>query len=307
MRLAQIGQLLLVSAVAAGAASAAVAKAPPPPTEALVVPTGRAPCGIAARDGDLWVGEYETGRLVRLEATSGRRIGAVRVGRYACRVAVDATAIWVTRDLAGELARVSRATGRVRPVRIGGEVFDVIRDRESVWTTSWDTGRIVRLDARTAKVTHVYEDGLKPASIALCGSSIWVGHGRGATWLTRIDPRSHRVQRVDVAAYEPDWPRCVRGELWVKAGDSVLQVDPRSGMTVGRYRIGGTPSETAAGPDGLVWVTDKERSRIHRIDDRNRQIVDSFAAGPGAFAMARAGQAMWVTSFAGADIRKYVP
>ena len=298
---------LIALALLAVLAIPASAKTPPPPTEALIVPTGRAPCGIAARDGDLWVGEYETGRLIRLDATSGRQIGAVRIGRYACRVAIDATTIWVTRDRAGQLVRISRKTGRVRTVLIGGEVFDVVLDRDSVWTTSWDTGRIVRLDSRTAKATRIYVDGLKPASIARCGGSIWVGHGRGATWLTRIDPRSHRVQRVDVALDEPDWPRCVRGELWVKAGDSVLQIDPRRGTLLGQYRIGGTPSETAAGPDGLVWVTDKERSRIHRIDAVNRRVVDWFASGPGAFAMARAGQAMWVTSFAGADIRKYVP
>jgi len=35
--------------------------------------------------------------------------------------------------------------------------------------------------------------------------------------------------------------------------------------------------------------------------------LDSFSAGPGAYALARAGDAMWVTSFAGADVRKFVP
>jgi hypothetical protein len=34
-------------------------------------------------------------------------------------------------------------------------------------------------------------------------------------------------------------------------------------------------------------------------------VVNSFAAGPGAFSLARAGGAMWITSFAGADIRRY--
>lgn len=33
----------------------------------------------------------------------------------------------------------------------------------------------------------------------------------------------------------------------------------------------------------------------------------SFSAGPGAFALARAGDAMWVTSFAGSDVRRFDP
>jgi hypothetical protein len=54
-----------------------------------------------------------------------------------------------------------------------------------------------------------------------------------------------------------------------------------------------------------VWVTDKERSLVHRVDPKRVVLVDSFAAGPGAYSLARVGGAMWITSFAGADIRRY--
>jgi hypothetical protein len=74
---------------------------------------------------------------------------------------------------------------------------------------------------------------------------------------------------------------------------------------LGRLRLGGTPAEAAAGPDALVWVTDKERSLVHRVDPKRVVLVDSFAAGPGAYSLARVGGAMWITSFAGADIRRY--
>jgi hypothetical protein len=54
-----------------------------------------------------------------------------------------------------------------------------------------------------------------------------------------------------------------------------------------------------------VWVTDKERSLVHRVDPVNRRLVDAFAAGPGAYALARTGDAMWITSFAGSDVRRF--
>jgi hypothetical protein len=56
-----------------------------------------------------------------------------------------------------------------------------------------------------------------------------------------------------------------------------------------------------------VWVTDKQHSVVHRIAPDGQRALGSFPAGPGAFALARAGSAMWVTSFAGTDIRRYVP
>ena len=52
-------------------------------------------------------------------------------------------------------------------------------------------------------------------------------------------------------------------------------------------------------------MTDKEHSLVHRIYAEAATVVDTFAAGPGAFALARAGDSMWVTSFAGRDVRRF--
>ena len=298
-----LAAVLLVAAFAATAS----AKLPPPPSEAVVVPTGRAPCGIAARAGSLWIGVYETGRLVQLDDRTGRLEGSIDVGPWACRVAVGPAAVWVTRDRPGEVVRISRGTGRVHRMLVGRGAFDVLLAARSLWTTSYDTAAIARFDPVTRTVVRVYKDGPKPAGIASCGGRLWVGHGDASTWLTQIDPSSNAMRRVDVVHRAPGWPRCVRGELWVTTADSVLQMNPRTGALVGHYRLGGTPAEAAAGPDGLVWVTDKERSLVHRIDGANRHVLDSFSAGPGAYTLARAGDAMWVTSFAGADVRKFVP
>jgi streptogramin lyase len=203
--------------------------------------------------------------------------------------------------------RIPRGTGRLRRVRVGAGAFDVVLARGAAWVTSFDTGTVARIDAATSRLTRVYKDGANPAGISSCGGRIWVGHGRAATWLTSIDPRTQRLRRIEMGTTNPGWPRCIGGELWVTTSDSVLRVDATSGKIVGRLRLGGTPAEAAGGPDGLVWVTDKERSLVHRVDPTRVVPVDSFAAGPGAYSLARANGAMWITSFAGADIRRYVP
>jgi streptogramin lyase len=74
---------------------------------------------------------------------------------------------------------------------------------------------------------------------------------------------------------------------------------------IGRLRIGETLGDLAAAPDNLVWVTDKQHNVVHRVDPEGTGIVDSFLAGPGAFALARTGDTMWVTSYAGSDVRAY--
>jgi streptogramin lyase len=303
MRLARV---LVGAAVLLAWTAAAGAKGPPAPVETMVVSTGAAPCGVvAARDGQVWVGVYGTGKVLSIDSRRGRVTTTIPVGRWACRVAVGPAAIWVTRDQAGKIVRISRGSGRRRQLNVGVGTFDVLLARGSAWVTSYEIGTVAQIDPVSARLTRVFRDGGHPAGIASCGGRIWVGHGRDVTWLSAIDASTHRITRVDTGERAPAWPRCVGGELWVTTADSVLRVDPRSGEIRARITLGGTPVEAAAGPDGLVWVTDKERSRVVRIDPATNAVVDSFPAGPGAYAMARAGDSVWITSFAGSDIRRY--
>jgi streptogramin lyase len=270
-----------------------------------VVATGNAPCGIAAYWGDLWVGVYGAGQVVSIDPRTGHINTRVNGLRWACRIAVGPAAVWVTRDQAGQLVRISRGNGARTRYAVGSSPFDVLLANGSVWVSSYGIATIARIDAASRRMTRLYKDGEHAAGLAFCGGRVWVGHGGDPTWLTAIAPETNRMSRVDTRVDAPAWPRCVRGQLWVTTADSVLRVDPRSGDVLARIEIGGTPVESSAGPDGLVWITDKERSRVFRIDPATNAVVDSFAAGPGAYAMARIRDSVWVTSFAGSDIRRF--
>jgi streptogramin lyase len=272
-----------------------------------VVATGPAPCGAASHEGTLWVGVYRAGTVLRIDPESGRVVKRIRVGRWACRIALTDRALWVTRDRAGVVVRIDLRSGNRRAIAVGRDPFDVMVARGSVWVSSYGTGTIARFDATSGRITRVYRGAEYPAGITFCAGRVWVGHGRDVSSLTSIDPRTHAISNVDTRTDSPAWPRCVRGDLWVTAGDSVLRVDPRAGTVRARIDLGGTAAEAIAGPEGLVWVTDKERSLVHRIGPRRNTWVDSFAAGPGAFSLARTGTSVWVTSFAGSDVRRYDP
>jgi streptogramin lyase len=299
---------LLVGAttIALGVAAVIAQAAPPAPPAGVVVETGRAPCGSAVHGRSLWVGVYEAGRVLQIDA-GGRVRKASRTGSWTCRLAVGPTAIWATRDLANEIVRIDRRTSRTIRVNVGTNPFDVLLAAGSLWVSSYDTGTVARLDPRTGRGISISRDRPNPAGLAACGGRIWVGHGRQATSLTAIDPASSRIEHVDVGAATPSIPQCVRGELWVATADSVLRLDPHSARVLARVHLGGTPADIVAAPDGLVWVTDKERSLVYRVEPKGHGIVDSFAAGPGAFALATLRDSVWVTSFAGSDVRSYVP
>ena len=296
-------RLVTLAAVLALLVPAAEAKLPPPPAETAVVATGKAPCGLAVAGDHLLVGVYETGQLLRLDR-SGRIVARVALGRWACQVAAGGGATWVTRDNANEVVRIDRV-GRIRRIAVSSP-YDVTVAAGSAWVTSFETGTVTRLDlaGRRERALRV---GGHPTGIAACGSRVWVGNGRGATWITAIEPRTGRARRVDVGVRAARWPRCLRGELWVTSEDSALRLDPSTGAARGRFRLGSTLAEAAlgAGSSAGVWITDKEHGRVHRLDPVAGQVVDSFPAGPGALALEHFAGSVWVTSFAGSDVRRF--
>jgi streptogramin lyase len=289
-----------VAPLAGGASTA-----PPLPTEAVIVATGQAPCGAAARAGSVWVGVYGAGTLLRVDP-GGRIEARVRVGRSACRVAIGPSAVWVTRDDAGEVVRISLGSGRLLRVKVGAVPFDVLRSDGFVWVTNWRDGTVMKIRPGSGVPMATVRVGAYPTGLARCSGRIWVGHGRGATRITSVDPTSLRMREIFVGA-TPEWPHCIGGALWVTTTDSVLRLDVETGHVLSRLRIGETLADAAGGPDGLVWVTDKEHSLVYRVTPNGRAVVDSFPAGPGAFALARDRGSMWVTSFAGSDVRRFDP
>jgi streptogramin lyase len=290
--------------------SAAQAKLPAPPKEAALVATGRAPCGLAAFGGELWVGVYEAGTVLRLDR-AGRVQRRHRIGRFACQIALDERAAWVTRDNADEVVRIDPRSGRLTRLKISSPL-DVVLAAGSAWVTSFETGMVTRIDARSGRVTRSWRLGGYPTGITVCGGKVWVGHGRSSTWLTSIDPRTGRTRRVDVVVPTPRMPRCIDDELWVTTEDAALRVSPRTGELRAHISLGGTPAEaglavSATSGVPVVWVTNKERSLVHRIDPGSGGVLDSFPAGPGALAQDVFAGSVWITSFAGSDIRRYDP
>ena len=54
-------------------------------------------------------------------------------------------------------------------------------------------------------------------------------------------------------------------------------------------------------------MIDKEQNVVFRVDPVQERVIDSFPGGPGAYTTVRASGSMWVTSYAGTDVRRFRP
>jgi streptogramin lyase len=291
-------------ALLAVACAAAAAGSSPQPVAR--VQTGDAPAGLTAAYGAVWVPNDESGTLARVDPRTNRVTRRLRLQPGLFSVAHGFGALWVVNYREGSLTRVDPTTLRKRTVRVGAVPFDVLAAYGRVWVTAWEAGRLVEVDPLSLKILRRTRIGPRPAGLRAAGGAVWVGFGRSATAVARVDARTRRIERVPVGVRSPNWFVAGAWGLWIQAADHVLvRLDPATRKVRARLSFGRTLAQGAAAADGTLWIPDKESNIVHRVDPGTSTVVDSLPAGPGAFFALRAFGSMWVTSYAGDDVWRY--
>ncbi|HSS74346.1 MAG TPA: hypothetical protein VLK53_12355 [Gaiellaceae bacterium] len=270
------------------------------------IETGSSPGGATAAFGSVWVANDRSGTLARIDPATNRVTRRVRLKPGLFSVAHGFGALWVVNYDTGTLARVDPRSGRVRSLRVGGTPFDVVAAFGRVWVTAWEAGKLVEVDPSPLRVVRRIAIGPRPTGLHVAGSALWVGFGRSATEIARLDPTSGKVERVPVGVRAPSWFVAGASGLWIQAADNVL-IHVEDGHVVDRLTFGRTLAQGALAPDGTLWIPDKEQNVVYRVDPGTARVLGSFAAGPGAFLALRAYGSMWVTSYAGADVWRFRP
>jgi streptogramin lyase len=268
------------------------------------VPTGDAPGGATAAYAAVWVANDGSGTLARIDPKTNRVTRRLKLRPGLFSVTHGFGALWAVNYKTGMLARVDPRSGCVRSVRVGGVPFDVEAAFGRVWVTAWEAGKLVEVDPRSLRVVRRIAIGPRPTGLHVAGGGLWVGFGRSATEIARLDPTTGQVERIEVGVRAPSWFVAGARGLWIQAADNVL-VHIENGQMADRLTLGRTLAQGALAPDGTLWIPDKEQSVVYRVDPRTARVLGSFAAGPGAFLVLRAFGSMWVTSYAGEDVWRY--
>ena len=270
------------------------------------IETGSSPGGATAAFDALWVANDGSGTLARIDPATNQVTRRLELRPGLFSITQGFGALWTVNYKTGALARVNPRSGRVRSVRVGGVPFDVVAAFGRVWLTAWETGKLVEVDPRSLRVVRRIAIGPRPTGLHVAGAGLWVGFGRSATKIARLDPASGKVERVEVGVRAPSWFVTGAPGLWIQAADNVL-VHVERGHVVDRLTFGRTLAQGALAPDGTLWIPDKEQSLVYRVDPKTARVLGSFAAGPGAFLALHAYGSMWVTSYAGADVWRFRP
>jgi len=255
----------------------------------------------------VWVAVYGRGRLVRIDPILNRITRRIKVAPGICPVAIGARSVWVASDKTNLLYRVDPRLGRVvARIPVAQWPAHVTFAFGSVWVSAYERGMLTRIEPRTNRVKRRYAVGGNPSGIARAGSFIWIAFGRTGTALGRLDPTTGALTRLPIGHAAAGFLSFIGDSLWTTTADGfALRFDPAANRVVASFSIPGTPAEVASGPDRTVWVAEKERNTITRIDPKTNQLLDVTSAGRGAFSIAAAAGDMWVTNFADVDVWRF--
>jgi len=287
--------------------AAAVAPAAAAPPVVAKVGTGRQPCVMVAARGSLWVANYGSSTVTRVDPRTNRVTARIDVGPTPCGLAVGGGALWV--DGYGTNAIEKIDTRRLRVVEripVGSRPYDVAFAFGSVWSSDNGSDVVSRIDPVRGKVVkRLRVPGA--AGFAVARGHLWVGATHG-TKVFRIDPHSNAVDAVAVKIEAPAWLAASDGGVWAAAqSGEVVRVDPGSKAVVATMHAGAGASDGSVAPDGSVWIPLRLENAVVRIDPATNAVADRIAVGAGPFVANFAFGDLWVGSFAGADVWRLRP
>ena len=214
---------------------------------------------VAAGAGALWVVDYDSGILRKLDARDGRELAAIPgVGTHAEAVVATSGAVWIA--------------------SIGPWVVD----RHGAFSPT-GPGVVTRVDPRTDRIVARIRVARGPGAIAVADGAVWVTSFRGlrpAFSVSRIDAGRNRVVATFHLHRLLAGVAVGAGYVWVvnpgtlvdggldMSGGTLVRIDPRTASVVTHRLPGSSRPAAVTFSDGWLWIASPGNAAVLRLDPR---------------------------------------
>jgi YVTN family beta-propeller protein len=241
-----------------------------------VIPVGRRPAAIAFGEGAIWVANYLSNSVSRIDPSTNKVVATISLDSNPSSIAAGQGSVFVAsalQDTTGGLPVVfvwliDPDTNTVTATsRVGSNICQgvVAEGEEGVWV---ETGQLVaRMEPATGKILSEFNP-----QVSLLGITV----GEGSVWVARVGLPA-RVLRLDAAGK--------RVEAEIPVGNT------REGISVPTA----CPQIALATANGLLWVTNLDDGSISQIATVSNDVIDTFVVGKGLTGLALGQGGLWVT------------
>src|SRR6476620_4756603 len=171
--------LLFVAAGAFTSLAAGAAQAPQVVAK-IKVAANTAPCAAAAGGRFVWVSDYGSPYLMKIDPVHNKVLAKTQIGFGSCGLGYGAGSLWIEDTSTNTISRVSATTGkRTAVITVGSTPYDA--------PVAYGAGDVERIDPARNRVVKKWS---LPTAVGLVGAfgSIWATGGDG---VIRIDPATN--------------------------------------------------------------------------------------------------------------------
>ncbi|HZS16187.1 MAG TPA: hypothetical protein VFC09_16480 [Candidatus Dormibacteraeota bacterium] len=253
------------------------------------------------------------GPSVAPSTNAGRVISSVSVADPVFTIAAGEGGVWVPDDASGKLLRIDPRSGRIAatiPIAVSrlasADAFDAVATSPgAVWVTSAVDDALVRVDPATNRVAQRIALGVRPSSLAVLGSDVWVTASQ-ADRVLRVAVASGTVE-ASVAVTDPGPIAAGAGGVWVvsEREGELSRIDPTT--NVASKLLSAAPGSdyvvdaVVASGDG-VWFRNLAARSVQHLDAASTLITQQAGVGGTAtwgvtdpLTIAATNDAVWVT------------
>jgi YVTN family beta-propeller protein len=289
---------ILSALVAAGvvAAPTIVAKVP--------VAGNTQPCAAAKGGAFVWVSEYASPYLLKIDPRTNKVLTKTKIGFGSCGLAYGAGSLWIEDTSSNTISRVSARSGRrVAAIKVNAQPYDAIFAYGAAWATSNGFGDVERIDpARNKVVKRVPLVGA--TGLVAAFGSVWAA---GQDGVIRIDPATNQVEVKIAIEQGAGWTAASTDAVWATSGSSLVRIDPTTNQVAATIPLG-TPF--LGDPDvvgGAVWVPKVRANTVAIVDPATNAVSASVKVGVGPFVVTAIDGDAWIPSWKGRDIWRLHP
>ncbi len=236
-------------------------------TRAVVntIDVGRAPTGIVAAEGSIWVTDSGGRTVSRINAATGRLVDTITVGNGPTAIAVGSGSLWVANTSDSTVVRLDVHSGAPdRPIAVGSLPVALAVDAGGVWVVSQDGGVLTHLDPGSgATLAPPIPVGTRPSAVAIGDGSVWVASSDGT--VTRVDPTSNRVTATVDVGRSLSSIVVMDGSVWVADLDgAVFRLDAANPSLTAKRVATVSAAQAIAEVGNELWVATRASAASHR-------------------------------------------
>jgi class 3 adenylate cyclase/streptogramin lyase len=245
------------------------------PSDASVVTgasVGDAPLAVAASDENVWVTNFNSGTVSKIDPTGETADQQLVVipGGNPVAVTLGGDAAWVAIAGTGRAVNEFTNTSTPKSYPLDSGLVGITYGDGIVWAVDKQRGDLWKIDPATGTEPERFHllDGGGFEGIAFGDGSLWLAAGLGNKTILRVDPATgEEVDRIDLAG-DPKGIAFGEGSVWVTIPDldQVKRIDPDQGEQVTIDKTGFDGPEAIAVADGEAWVTFTNSRTVVRID-----------------------------------------